>query len=290
VARKRSKIDQPESLAGRATPRPTRERQTAAVVLGPALRPLVELCLELGITSPEMERVLRAVFVDRAEQLLSKAVGRRRGASDVRIGLMIGVHRNFVRQIRTTKPRVLLQKVQGRHRGAALLQAWATDWQFLNAAGQPRDLPIRAPEGVPSFEMLVRRHMSGVSAGTAIAELRRSGAIRLLPDEQVRFRSHTPRPLGITEASIASVSERLQELMSTLLNNLRSPEHQRFFEGVDEVRIDAQRLAVVMQVVAKRAHHFIDALSTELGDEAVTYSTTDRTAKIGLRIFVYEKS
>ena len=59
-----------------------------------------------------MERVLRAVFVDRAERLLSQDRSRARSANDLRIGLMIGVHRNFVREIRTTKPRVQLEKVQ----------------------------------------------------------------------------------------------------------------------------------------------------------------------------------
>ena len=258
------------------------------MALAGALEPLVDLCLKLGITSPEMERVLRAVFVRRAEKLLSMSVRRARSASDTRVGLMIGVHRNFVREIRTTKPRVQLEKVERRHRGSALLQAWATDWHFLTTAGLPRDLPIRAGPGEPSFEMLVRRHMSGVSTGTAIAELRRSGGIRLLPDEHVRLRSRTARPLGITSANVAAVSERMRELSSTLLHNLNASEEQRLCENLKEVRIGKQRLAVVRQMIAKRARVFLDALAAELNNEVLTSDPTGPGVQLGLMLCAYE--
>jgi hypothetical protein len=266
------------------------QRQAAAVALAAALEPFVDLCLKLGITSPEMERVLRAAFVRRAEELLSTSTRGKRPASDTRVGLMIGVHRNFVRQIRTTKPRVQLEKVQHRHRGSALVQAWATDWQFLTATGLPRDLPIRAPPGEPSFEMLVRRHMPGVSTGTAIAELRRSAVVRMLPDEQIRLRSRTARPPGVTSASIAVVSDRMRELSSTLLHNLTTADDQRFCENLNEVRIDVQRLAVVRQMIAKRARTFLDALAAELANEALTPESKGQAVEIGLVICGYEKN
>jgi hypothetical protein len=204
---------------------------------------------------------------------------------------MIGVHRNVVRQIRTTKPKVQLERVQRRHRGTALLQLWATDWQFLNAAGQPRDLPTRAPEGEPSFEMLVRRTMTSISVRTAIAELRRSGAIRLLPDEYVRLRSHNLRPTGINQSSIGRVTQRLEELTSTLLHNLKDPDQQRYCEDLNEVRIDAQRLAVVRSIISKRSRSFLDSLSAELNGEAVDSSDRGRElSTIGLTIYGYEKT
>jgi len=234
-----------------------------------------------------MERIVRSVFVQRAEALLSRLRGRQRAASDVRIGLMIGVHRNLVRQIRSTKPRVQLQRVQRRHRGAALLQAWSTDWAYLTPSGLPRDLPIRAAEGEPNFETLVREHMPAVSTGTAIAELRRSGAIRLLPDEQVRFRSRSPRPAGLTEASIAAAAQHLQELAATLLHNLKSPEQQRPCEGIDPVVIDAQRLAMVRQIIARRTRNFLDTLAAELANEAPA-SPGAQGVQVGVTVFSHE--
>ncbi len=245
------------------------------------------------MTSPEMERVLRAVFVRRAEQLLSRNSPYGRLASDTHVGLMIGVHRNFVREIRTTRPQLQLEKVQHRHRGSALLQAWASDWPFLTTAGHPRDLPIRGAPGEPSFETLVRRHMAGVSTGTAIAELRRSGAVRLLPDERIRLRSRTARSPGITTASIAAATKRMRELASTLLHNLKAPEDQRFCESSNELQIDPQRLAFVRQLIAKRARTFLDALTGELNNEtlkALTPGAKAQAVQISLMICAHEDS
>jgi hypothetical protein len=238
-----------------------------------------------------MERVLRSVFVQRAEQLLSRGRTARKTASDVRIGLMIGVHRNVVRHIKTTKTKVQLEKVRHRHRGAALLQAWATDWRFLNAAGQPRDLPLRGFDDEPSFEMLVGRTMAGVSFRTALAELRRSGAIRLLPDEYVRLLSQSIKPAGINQSSVGRVAQRLEQLTSTLLHNLRAPDQQQFCEDIDEVRIDTQRLAAVRGVIARRSRVFLDSLSAELRGEAVNSTNRSRdVSTIGLTLYGYEKA
>ena len=260
------------------------------MALAAALEPFADLCLEFGITSPEMERLLRGVFVRRAEQLLFRNSPRTRSASDTRIALIIGVHRNFVRKIRTTKPRAQLDKVQHRHRGAALLEAWTTDWQFLTAAGYPRDLPIRSSSEEPSFEMLVRRHMSGVSLGTAIAELRRFGAIRLLPDEQIRLRSRSAKPSGITAANISTMSERVGQLASTLLHNLKAPQDQRLSEGLAAVWIDQQRLPFVRQTLMKRARAFLDGLTAELSDEVATSKERARRVQLGLMVFGYENN
>jgi hypothetical protein len=203
---------------------------------------------------------------------------------------MIGVHRNFVREIRTTRPRARLEKVEGRHRGAALLQAWASDWQFLTAEGHPRDLPIRAVKEEPSFEMLVKRYMPGVSAGTAIAELRRSGAIRLLPDEQIRLRSTSPRPSGMTAAGLSVAGERMRQLASTLMHNMNRPEDTRLCEALEEVRVAPDRLAVVRQILAKRSRNFVEALTAELKGEAMPNSTAKQPLTVGLMICSYENS
>jgi hypothetical protein len=208
---------------------------------------------------------------------------------------MIGVHRNFVRQIRSTKPQAQLKRVEHRHRGAALLEAWASDWEFLDwefltPAGHPRDLPIRPDSREPSFETLVRRHMPGVSTGTAIAELRRSGAVRLLPDELIRLRSRTGRSPGITAAGIGAVSERMRAVATTLLHNLKTPDDQRFCEQLSEARIAPERLAVVRQMIAKRARTFLDALEAELGNEVLRSEATAGAKSLGLLICGYERT
>lgn len=262
-------------------------RQAAAIALASALRPIVDACLELGVTSPEMERLLRGVFVECAAQTLARARGSGKRPSDLRIGLMIGVHRNFVREIRGTKPSIRLRQVQPRHRADALLQEWATDWRYLTPAGLPRDLPIQAPKEEPSFTSLTNRHMPGVTAKTAIAELRRCGAIQLLPDEQVRLRSRTVRLSGVTDASMSDAGTRLSHFANTLLHNVRHPERRRFCESTETGGLEQGRLPLVQQTIARRAQSFLDGLSEELSGESEP-KTGESAGSLGVTVFCYE--
>jgi hypothetical protein len=265
-------------------------RQGTALALAPALAPIVDLCLQLSVTSPEMERVLRNVFVERAARWLLEHRRGARAASDLKVALMVGIHRNFVREIRSLRPRAAVDRPRRGHRAEALLDAWSSDWRFLNESGQPRDLPIQAAPGEPSFEMLVQECLPGVSMRTALAELRRSGSVRLLAEEQVRLRSRTVRSVGLKASSIAEVSERAGELLSTLLHNLMAPEDARFCEGIKPLEVDGERLAIVRDIIAKRSRHFIDALTTELAHEAVSGSKGSKPTKVGIMIHAYEKT
>src|SRR6185437_6211190 len=256
------------SRAARKRSQPGRRRQSAALALALALQPIVDVCLELGVTSPEMERILRGVFVDRAEFALAQnSTTRKAKASDLKIGLMTGVHRNFVNQIRATRPHARLQQVQGRHRGDALLGAWSTEGPYLTSAASPRDLPIKGPEGVPSFGALVSRYMPGVRPSTAITELRRSGAIQLLPDERVRLRSSSVGHRGISAPSVAAAGSKLSRLARNLMHNLRSADQSWFCKTVELRSIDERRIPMIRQTIAKRSQSFLDVLANEFTEE-----------------------
>jgi hypothetical protein len=84
-----------------------------------AVEPLVELFLELGITSPEAESLLRSVFVHKARHWLAKSAGAPGSPSDVRVSLVTGVHRNFVRKILEEPPGIAAAREQKGHPPAA---------------------------------------------------------------------------------------------------------------------------------------------------------------------------
>ena len=64
--------------------------------------------------------------------------------SDVRVSLVTGVHRNFVRRILAEPPRIAAAREQKKHRTARLLEAWYTDPAYLDSSGKPRDLSKKA--------------------------------------------------------------------------------------------------------------------------------------------------
>lgn len=262
--------------------------KSLASELAPALAPLVDLALAAALTSPELERILRSVFVERAAALLDRTASRRRGGgpSDLRIGLMIGVSRNIVHSIRASR-RFQVEETRRPHPGEALLKAWTTDWTYLTEAGLPRELPIYGVGREVSFEALVRSHLRGVSTGTALAELRRCGAVQLIPDERVRLLSRTMRSVGIGHASIAAAAERLQDLGATVLHNLAAKDAARFCEAMDGLDVAAERVGIARQTIARRARDFLDGLAAELASLAPTSASAPRL-KIGLTVFAHE--
>jgi hypothetical protein len=85
-------------------------------------------------------------------------------ASDVRVGLAVGLHRNEVRRLRSSRDYAGMVKRQRRHRAGRLMVGWTTDPKFTTAGGQPKDLPITSDESGPTFEDLGRKRPSRASA------------------------------------------------------------------------------------------------------------------------------
>ena len=284
TTRKRPAPPAPEQGSPAQRPGPS-QRHSAALTIASALRPIVDLCIAQGITSPEMERVLRGVFIEQAERALAGPGDRE--ASDLRVGLMTGVHRNFVREIRATKPRARLQKVHRRHKGDALLHAWATDWEFLTSAGTPRELPIQPKPDQASFASLAARYMPNVAPRTAVAELERAGLVQTLDGDHVRLRSRSARPLGVNEANLTEAGTKLAGFASTLLHNLKHPDDARVCEYSELIEIPTKRLPVVRRTITKRAQNFLDGLTGEIQHEADT--EVIETTAIRVTVFCHEQ-
>ena len=150
------------------------------------IEPLVELLLQIGITSPEAESLLRSVFVHKTREALAQQ-NAGTAPSDMRVALVSGVHRNFVRQILAEPPKIASARERRGYRAGGLLLAWYTDPAYLDASGKPRDLPERG--AAPSFSALVAAHMRGASVASVLQELIRAGVIQSVADHRVRVRS-----------------------------------------------------------------------------------------------------
>jgi hypothetical protein len=250
-----------------------------------AVEPLVELFLELGISSPEAESLLRAVFVHKARQWLASQSQSEDAPSDVRVSLVTGVHRNFVRRILAEPPRIAAAREQRGHSASRLLEAWHSDPRYLDSSGKPRDLAEREQE--PSFYSLAAAHVPGAAPGVVLDELRRAGLIQLLAEHRVRVRSRAVRAQGISLASVSEMSGRARELLETLRHNLRNPGARLFCDAIKVFEIDATRLSAVRNIINRRATTFLSAMENELAIEAgrSTRRTGRDRVRVGLTVF-----
>jgi len=249
-----------------------------------AVEPLVELFLELGITSPEAESLLRGVFVHKARQWLAAQDSGGSGPSDVRVALATGVHRNFVRSILAEPPRISAAREQKGHRASRLLEAWHSDPRYLDSSGKPRDLSERERE--PSFHSLALEYVPGAAPSMVLEELRRAGLVQMLAERRVRVRNRTFRLQGVNAASVGELGDRARDLLETLTHNLQRPETRLFCDSVPTVEVKASRLPFVHDLIARRASIFLAAMEQELAVEAATARRRhpgDR-ARVGLTI------
>jgi hypothetical protein len=253
-----------------------------------AVEPLVELFLELGIASPEAESLLRSLFVHKARQSLAASSADGASPSDVRVSLVTGVHRNFVRRILAEPPRIAAARAQRKHRTSRLLEAWHTDPAYLDSSGKPRDLSRREPE--PSFSTLASTYVPGAAPGVVLHELHRAGVVQLLPEERVRVRSRTFRVHGVNASGMSELGSRGRELLETLIHNLREPDARFLCDSMRSIEVDALRVPVIRDLIARRAGNFLAAIEQELAIEAsLSHRRTSRKrVRIGLTAFESE--
>jgi len=254
-----------------------------------AVEPLVELLLELGITSPEAESLLRSVFVHTARLWLARDGAAAADPSDVRVALVTGVHRNFVRRILAEPPRIAATREQKGHRTDRLLEAWYSDPQYLDSSGKPRDLSEKDQE--PSFHSLAQQYAPGVAPSLVLTELRRAGLVQMLSEHRVRVRSRYFRTRGINAASVVEMGQQARELLATLTHNLRQPEAPLFCESMPTIEVDATRAPFVRDLITRRTGNFLAAMEQELAVEAsgARRRRSRRRVRIGLTAIATER-
>jgi len=230
-----------------------------------AVEPVVELLLEIGITSPQAESLLRSLFVHSArERIIEK--GGRAERSDVRVSLITGIHRNVVREILSRPLGVAPPREKRGHLLNRVLRAWQSDKRYLDDHGKPRDLNEEGQ--VPSFAALVAATLPTASARFVLQELMHAGAVESLSDHRVRLRSRTIRPRGLTQESLVRYGQEGRALLNTLSRRLRDSSDRIYSDSTRVITVNAERLALLREVLRRRGDSFLDALEAELGSES----------------------
>jgi len=250
-----------------------------------AIEPLVQLFLELGISSPEAESLLRGLFVHKSRQWLASQ-GDGSDPSDVRVALVTGVHRNFVRRLLREPPRIAETRQRKGHAATRLLRAWYSDVRYLDSSGKPRDLPEKGPS--PSFETLARAYLRGPTPGVILRELLRTRAVERLTEQRVRACSRYVRAPGLSLPNIREIGVRSKQLIETLTANLRGPRDALFCDSMSSIDVAETRAPVVHEVINRRATAFLQSLEAELASERSYHSRSRGARRVRLSVTVFE--
>jgi Family of unknown function (DUF6502) len=270
----------------------SQEHTDIARALSAALEPLIDVCLTIGITSPEIESLLRATFVQRAFLKLPRHSRTGRGPSDSKVSLAAGVHRSEVSKIRAAGgaagAKVTMEKKQRLYsKSARVLLGWTTDSRFMTSGGLPLDLPMERSKQRRSFEDLVDKYAPGNHPGSVLKELRRRGNVDLLEDDIVRFKGTTTRSSGLTKSNVAGVARRIKHLGDTLVHNIVN-DQSRLYAETKTLSLNAEQLALIRAVLERRAKTFIAALESECQTRIIT-GGNGKAKRMGVSVFAWEE-
>jgi hypothetical protein len=216
------------------TPRPTgnivpnMEKSThnpLTVAVLRLLRPLVRILLRNGISYGAFADLAKWVFVDVAEKEF-RVSGRKQTVS--RVSVLTGLTRKDVARLQAIASPDDAAEVQRHNRAARVISGWVRDTRFMDAAGNPADLPI---EGEPaSFTQLVKHYSGDIPVRAVLDELLRVGTVERTESGTIRLVQHAYVPRTGETGKLHILGTDVADLIASIDHNLQHAETNPYFQ------------------------------------------------------------
>lgn len=224
------------------------------------LRPLVRGLISQGMTLPNMNALLKQVYVEAAEdfRISSKRL------TDSRISLLTGVHRKDVKRIRETERSTPALSPKA-DIGAQVVALWTGDPEFLDGHGRPRPLPR---SGEHSFDTLVQSISRDMRPRTLLDEWLRREIVVIDDNDHIVLNSAAFVPSDDYDDLAFYFGRNLHDHLSTAVHNLERPDHPlleraTYYDGLSPQSVsELEKLSRTIGMDAlvqlnKRAHQLV---------------------------------
>ncbi|HEX7046988.1 MAG TPA: DUF6502 family protein [Gammaproteobacteria bacterium] len=151
--------------------------------IGSVLRPVVRMCMRLGVSANQANDLMRWLFVD--EFYRTENLWHRRQPFASRAALLSGLSRKEVARLKNMDTIDDAVVTERQNRAARVLAGWRNDRRFLDEQGNPKPLPIKSADSVASFHTLVMAYSGDMPPRTVLDELRRAECVKVEEGEQV---------------------------------------------------------------------------------------------------------
>lgn len=260
-------------------------KDSASTAAVEALRPLVDLLLELGVTSPEAESLLRSVYVH-----AGKAAIERNGedATFARIGLLTGIHRNEVAEKLKSTPRIDPEREQRTYGANRVLAGWHNDVRYMTGQKLPKVLEM---SGDGSFETLVQSYAPNISANVVLDEMVRLKAVEKLPTGEVRARTNSISVAGLDAPGLLELGVRVKDYTSTLSHNVREPARARLAETIMSREVSPLAIPLLMRSLRKHTRTYVQQIESEMNDPRLRRDAKSGEGRVrmGISVFYFEE-
>ncbi len=264
------------------------QQKSALDSLSKIAAPVAEFAMLLGLSIAEIEVILRESAV-RAMARIQLEKSSRLSISG--ISASTGLSRTIVSRILKSKKRE--QSVNG-NRGQftnRVLSAWHRDPKYTDSNGEPATFTIFGKG--PTFESLVRKYGGGLPLRPILDELIRMGAIEMLANQTVKARSSIAIARGLDVEMIESIGNRVSELLSTMVENLKSESSTKFVATAYADRVPIESLGLIRREVTNRGANLLSNIEETIfpNDKSGTgkrRQSVNNARRVSVTIFYYD--
>ena len=232
-------------------------------------RPLVKLLIANGISYPQLREMLKALYVDVAEQdfmLNNKA------PTASRLYVLTGVHRKDIKRLRQTGGQTEHAAGQSTTTlGAAIMGRWLGMAEYQDSRGEQRCLPRNSDDDSPGFDQLVATVSKDVRPRAVLDEWLRLGMVSLNDKGEVCLNRHAFVPQNLTEQAYY-LGHNVHDHLAACEHNMQQQgepmlERSVYYTGLKAASIE--QLNEMVQVEAMALLHRINeqALKLQLQDK-----------------------
>lgn len=251
------------------------------------LRPIVRVLVKSGISWKEFAELSKAVFVD----VVSDEYGKKgRPANISRVAILTGMGRHEVR-----KQRALLDSPEDGSdlsefltRGARVLSGWHQDKDFLDAASNPRDLPLEGQS--PTFADLSHRYGGDIPVVAMLKELKAAGAVVETAEGTVKVLKRTYIPQAFSPERVKLWGSVLHDVAETIEHNMtRTPDiTPRFERRATGLRVDRKTLPAFRRFLESEGQALLEQADRWLSEHSVGASSVDDSRALRVGVGIYE--
>ncbi|WP_299845018.1 DUF6502 family protein [uncultured Roseovarius sp.] len=242
------------------TREPTDPFETAlAALLEPLARAMVARGVTIGTASEALKKALLQAALATSEDEVS----------DSRASLLTGIHRKDIKRLRQSDGNLPARR--SCNAAALAISHWATDPDYQEASGAPRDLPRQGDKTGPGFDDLVRKARIDMAAGTVLQALLDQEIVTPTDDDTYRLLTHAFLPKAGNNEQVAAYQATLSpHLMASTHNLLSGQNEERYFDrAVRYSHLSDHSVEELRKTASARAQDLlqeINALARKLQD------------------------
>ena len=259
----------------------------ARKALSNLLQPLAGFILDAGLSANELHGLIRESIIRSVRDRQMEVAGRINISG---IAASTGIPRAEISRILSLRPEVT-SSTDDQQATNRILSVWHEDPEFTTPNGQPADLRIFGRG--KTFDSLVRNYGRGIPTRAMLDELSRGGAVEVLSSQKVRAKSELAVAIGVSPRAIRVFGERATELLSSMLNTMRSPERSRFIANIEGATVLRSALPLIRKEVASKGAEFLAGIQDNLLNGPFikhTKHATNAAYRVSVTVFYHEAS